>query len=82
MARKHGKADPADPKNDPVHDKLSRLIDRKRKGRTDEQIAEAAGMTKQALSRLLRGKVPDPRLSTLMAVLKAINATLAEYERS
>lgn len=82
MARKHSGGMTPSPTNDPFHAKLSRLVDRKRKGRTDAEIAEAAGISKQAFSRLLNGGVPDPRLSTLAAVLKAIGATLAEYERA
>jgi len=82
MARKHSGGTSADPKNDPFHIKLSRLLDAKRKGRTDVEIAEASGMTKQSFSRLLNGGVPDPRLSTIMGVLKAIGASLSDYDRA
>lgn len=82
MARKHAGGSTPDPKNDPPHIKLSRLVDRKRKGRQDAEIAEAAGMTPGALSRLLTGRVADPRLSTLKRVLDAIGATLSDFDRA
>jgi DNA-binding phage protein len=82
MARKHHGGDAPDPANDPVHVKLSRLIDRKRAGRTDAEIAHAAGIDKRALSRLLTGGVPNPTLGTLRNVLSAIGSTLCEYERA
>lgn len=83
VARKHqGGEKPPNPADDAFPAKLSRLIDAKRKGRTDAEIAEAAGMSPAALSRLLTGGVPDPRLSTLLRVLKALGASLADYERA
>jgi DNA-binding phage protein len=82
MARKHGSEAAPDPENDAYYLKLSRLLDAKRNGRSDYEIAETAGMTKQAFSRLMNGRIPDPRLSTITDVLKAIGATLCEYEKA
>lgn len=81
MARKQS-TKPPDPANDPPGEKLKRLVESKRKGRTDAEIAEAAGMRPGALSRLLNGGVPDPRLSTITSVLKAIGSNLCEFERA
>ena len=82
MARKHSGGEAPDPINDPFHEKLSRLVDRKRKGRSDADIAKESGMSPAAFSRLLGGGVPDPRLSTLRAILKALDATLCHFEKA
>jgi DNA-binding phage protein len=79
MARK---ARPAPKEPDPYHVRLRRLVDARRGSRTYEEIAERAGMNKQALSRLLTGGVTDPRLSTLEAVLKAVGANLCDFEEA
>jgi DNA-binding phage protein len=62
--------------------KLRRLVDAKRKGRSDQEIAEAADMTPVKLSQVLTGAIGDPRFSTVHRLLKALPATLAEYDRA
>lgn len=39
-------------------------------------------MMKQSLSRLLNGRIKDPRLSTIMDVLDVLGATLADFDRA
>jgi transcriptional regulator with XRE-family HTH domain len=62
--------------------RLRRLVNRKARGRTDAQIAELAGMSDRAFSRLMTGGVPDPRVSTIEAICQAVGATLCDYERA
>jgi transcriptional regulator with XRE-family HTH domain len=66
----------------PYAGKLRTLLDRKRRGRTDSEIAAAGGLSKQEFSRLLKGTIPDPRLSTVWAALRGIGATLCELDRA
>lgn len=72
------------PPDDPqaVHMKLGRLLEARRNGRMDAEIAKKAEMSPQAFSRMMGGGVPDPRLSTLTAILRAIGATLCDYEKA
>lgn len=86
VARKRSPKPAAPPEPEPRDDspgaKLRRLVDRKRRGREYQEIAEAAGMDPRAFSRLLKGRVPNPGILTITAILKAIGATLAEYEKA
>lgn len=81
MARKHtaGTNEAADR---PLHEKLSALVDRRRKGRTDAEIAEAAGMSKSKLSQLLTGAIPDPRISTVKRLLDSLGLKFADLDRA
>jgi transcriptional regulator with XRE-family HTH domain len=78
--RKYTRREPG--RDGQFHRKLARLIELRRAGRTDAQIALLAGMSPTLLSRLLNGYTNDIRLSTLTAILDAIGSTLAEFERS
>lgn len=82
VARKTPPPKPEDPADDSPGAKLKRLVDRKRKGRDYAEIAAAAGMSPAAFSRLLNSGIADPRISTITAILKAIGATLADYEKA
>jgi DNA-binding phage protein len=82
MARRRLPDTPPDPKNDPPGRKLSRLIERKGKGRALADIAESAGMKRSALSRMMSDDGPSPRIDTLQRVLDAIGATLSDYEKA
>lgn len=62
--------------------KLHRLLERKRKGREDQQIAEVAGMTPAMFSKFLTGRAENPSLKSLRKVLAAIGATLCEFDRA
>jgi DNA-binding XRE family transcriptional regulator len=44
---------------------------RQRCGYTQEQAAAAAGLTRNTLVSLERARFPDPRLSTLLALMRA-----------
>ena len=81
MARKHSGGAAPDPQ-DPFHVKLSRLVDSKRAGRTDGEIAVAAGMSASYFSRLITGDVSNPRFGTVQAILTALGASLSEFDRS
>lgn len=67
--------------DEPLAAKLRRLVEKRRKGRLDEQIAADAGMTPQQFSKLLTGYTPDPRYSTLRRVLDALGSSLCELEK-
>lgn len=82
MARKKSGQKSNDPKNDPLHEKLKRLLEEKRAGRTDTEIAEAAGMSRQALSQFMTGRNTNPKLQTLLRILKALDASLSDYDRA
>jgi transcriptional regulator with XRE-family HTH domain len=62
--------------------KLRRLIEAKRPDALDKDIASDAGMTKAHFSDLMNSTRPDIRLSTLRSILKAIGATLCEFDRA
>lgn len=82
MARKLSpKPDPSS-RDDSPGAKLRRLVEKKRRGREHQEIARDAGMSLSAFSRLIHGGIPNPRILTVTAVLKAIGATLAEYEKA
>lgn len=70
-----------DPTGQDWHHKLSRLVERKRKDRTDAQIAALAGVTPTFLGQVLKGR-KAPNLLTLLAILKALPASLSELDRA
>lgn len=78
MARKAAAA----PQPDPRHVRLKRVVDARKGYRTYTEIAEAAGMDKRVLSRILNGSVPDPRISTIEAILHAVGADLCDLEQA
>jgi DNA-binding phage protein len=65
----------------PVHRKLRALVEERKGDRTHAEIASAAGMSRAYFSHLLSGKIVNPRLDTLLAVLDAIGASLCDYDR-
>lgn len=65
-----------------IHDKLRRLVTKRRGKRTDADIARAAGITPARLSQVLSGLSGDPRVSTILAILDAIDATLCDLDRA
>lgn len=80
MARRKYPSSRRDPRIDPYHVKIRRLLDAKRQGRTDEEIAAAAGMSPSQFSQLTGGWIKDPRLSTILKLLHGIGATLSDYD--
>jgi hypothetical protein len=70
-----------DPTSREWHAKLGRLVERKRKGRTNAQIAIASGITPTFFGQVLSGK-KSPNLTTLMAILDALSATLTDFDRA
>ncbi len=68
--------------HDSVAAKLRRLIDRKRKGRTDAEIAEAANMSPKALSRILLGQIPNPGIETIKTILDGIGLNFCDYDKA
>lgn len=81
MGRKRQPAPPRSP-GDPIHYKLARLVDKRKKGRTDAEIADAAGITPTYLSRALSGEAGSMTLETLGRLLAAIDANLCDLEKS
>lgn len=62
--------------NPPLADRLRSLL--ARKGYSISDAAEAAGMQRQACWRLVTGKVPDPRFSTVERLVGAVGGTMGE----
>jgi transcriptional regulator with XRE-family HTH domain len=62
--------------------KLKRLVAAKARGRSINDIAEAAGMPASMLSQIINGHTAEPRFSTVYRLLKALPATLADYDRA
>ena len=61
--------------------KLSEI--RKSRGRTQTQLAEAAGLTQARISQLESGDLPHTELGTLMAYIRALGGSVhvvAEFE--
>jgi transcriptional regulator with XRE-family HTH domain len=60
----------------PIGDRLKRL--RKAAGMTQQALATAAGLSMSAIIHIEAGRIPDPRLSTLKALARALGVTLDE----
>lgn len=82
MARKPSPITPSDPDPNEFTAKLNRLLEAKRAGRTDTEIAREAGMKKQALFQLTSGDNANPKLNTLMRILKALDASLSDFDQA
>jgi DNA-binding phage protein len=65
-----------------MHEKLRALVNARKGGRSDTEIAAAAGMDRRAFSRILLGHVPDPKISTILRILDAIDADLCDLEHA
>jgi DNA-binding phage protein len=78
VAKARGKASD----RSPVHEKLRHLVDLRKGDRTDAEVAAAARMSRAYFSHLMSGKITNPRLNTLLAVLDAIGATLCDYDHT
>jgi hypothetical protein len=70
---------PLDP---PLHVRLRTLLDARKGELMDVEIAERAGMDKTFLYRLVTGRIADPHVSTLRALLHAVGATPADLDWS
>lgn len=60
----------------PLKDSLRRL--RTDAGLTQQELATAAGLSVSNVSQIEAGKIPDPRMSTLRALAKALGCGLDE----
>jgi transcriptional regulator with XRE-family HTH domain len=58
----------------PIKDRVRQL--RTAAGLTQQGLATAAGLSVSAVVQLESGKIPDPRVSTLKALAKALGTTL------
>lgn len=47
-------------------------------GMTQQQLAVAAGLAVSNVAQIEQGKIPDPRLSTLRALAKAMGVTVSD----
>jgi transcriptional regulator with XRE-family HTH domain len=57
-----------------IKDRLREL--RTAAGLTQQQLAVKAGLSMSAVAHLEGGRIPDPRVSTLLALAKALGVTL------
>ena len=80
MARRRYKKTTPDPES--IGQRLRRLIDAKAKGRTDAEIAEAAGMNAAVISKITRGLTPNPGINTILGILEVLPATMADLDRA
>lgn len=76
MARKQPPPDSPE-----LHDKLKRLVEKRRGDLRHEDIARTIGLTPAAFSRILAGK-QDTTVSRLLKILNAIDATLCDLDRA
>jgi transcriptional regulator with XRE-family HTH domain len=60
----------------PLKDRLREL--RKAADMTQQALATAAGLSVSVVVQIESGKIPDPRLSTLKALARALDVTLNE----
>jgi transcriptional regulator with XRE-family HTH domain len=60
----------------PIKDRLKRL--RKAAGLTQQALAVKAGLSMASVIHLEGGRTPDPRMSTLLALAKALGVTVDE----
>jgi transcriptional regulator with XRE-family HTH domain len=81
MAKKRAMPPAPEPRK-AIHEKLRALVDARKGGRSDAEVAAAAGMSRQYFSNLMLGRIKDPRYSTVMAVLDAVGATLSDFDRA
>lgn len=51
---------------------------RERSGVSQEHLASKTGLTRQAISLIERGQVPDPRIETVLALADYFNCTVEE----
>lgn len=58
-------------------ERLEALLERQ--GLTIASVAELAGMTKQEVWRIVRGRVKNPRIETLKTIVEAAGSTLSEF---
>ncbi len=54
---------------------------RERAGMTQQQLAGAAGLSMSVVTHIEQGIRPDPRVSTILALAKALGATTDELAR-
>lgn len=81
MGRKRAPAPPKQP-GDAWHLKLARLVDRKARGRTDAEIARAAGISPTYFGLILKAKAPEVSMATVLAILAQLDATLCDLDRA
>ncbi len=48
-------------------------------GLTQKQLADAAGISEMSVKNIERGTTPDPRVSTIMALRKALETAGVEF---
>lgn len=53
--------------------RLKELREREGEKMTQQELATAAGLSLSVVAQIEQGKIPDPRLSTLRALAKALN---------
>ena len=51
---------------------------RKDKGLTQEKLAEKSGISRVTIANIERGAVPDLKISTMLSLADALNATVEE----
>lgn len=59
-----------------ISDRLRSLIERK--GLSISAVAELAGMNRQEVWRIVRGKVKNPGIDTVRRIVEAADSTMAE----
>jgi transcriptional regulator with XRE-family HTH domain len=63
----------------PIKDRLREL--RTAAGLTQQELAVKAGLSMSAVAHLEGGRIPDPRLSTLKALARALGVSLDDLAR-
>lgn len=76
------KRTPPDPTSQEWWAKLGRLVDAKRKGRTNAEIAADAGLAENHFNLILRGEKPNASIGSIAAILRALPARWADFDRA
>jgi transcriptional regulator with XRE-family HTH domain len=63
-------------------EKLGRLVETHRRGRTNSEIAQAAGISANHFNMILRGESKSASFAKIDRIVKALPATWAAYDRA
>jgi methylphosphotriester-DNA--protein-cysteine methyltransferase len=71
-----------DPTSQEWHEKLARLVERHRNGRTNSEIAQAARISDNHFNMILRGEAKQASHAVVDRIIKALPSTWTAYDRS
>lgn len=63
-------------------EKLRAVLDSKRPGWTESEVADWAGVPRNAIWRITSGTVKNPGVNTIRKILAAVGADLCDFEKA